>query len=78
MDAIDIIDTAFSLEGISTTNEVVKELGENTDTTTNIFVIIGILIFIGIIFLYSYFSNKMKKVTFQENNNEVFEYHKSV
>jgi len=77
MDTIDIIDTAFSLEGIKATNDVVQELGENTDTTTNIFVIIGILIFIGIIFLYSYFSNKMKKVTFQENN-EVFEYQKSV
>jgi preprotein translocase subunit SecG len=89
MDSVDITDTAFSLESanilndiISSTTDLVEGTGTGSDTDidqmTNIYFIIGIVFFIGGIFLYSYLTNQKKNVTFQENNNEVYEYQKSV
>jgi len=91
MDSVDITDTAFSLESanilndiISSTTDLVEGTGAGADTSTgadqmtNIYFIIGIVFLIGGIFLYSYLTNQKKSVTFQENNNEVYEYQKPV
>ena len=56
-----------SLPGVNEVLSSASELAENTDTGINIYFIIGFLLLIGVLFLYNYFTNRAKKVTFNEN-----------
>jgi hypothetical protein len=45
----------------------VTDIGEYPDFGINIYLIIGFILLIGGLFLYNYFANRAKKVTFNEN-----------
>jgi hypothetical protein len=79
MDSIDITDMAFSLASIPDVNEVISsatEAVENIDLTsdsnTNLFFIIGFFIIISGLFLYNYYINKNKKVSFSGELQEQY------
>jgi hypothetical protein len=76
MDAIDITSPEFSLGGISELNDVISDtisLGNiSSDYTSYIYV--GVIILLGIVFyfIYKFYINREKKVTFQDKLEECY------
>jgi hypothetical protein len=58
---------ASSIPDVNKVVSSVTDIGEYPDFGINIYVIIGFILLIGGLFLYNYFANRAKKVTFNEN-----------
>jgi len=76
MDTIDVTSPEFSLGGFSELNDVLSDtisLG-NVSTDYTMYIYIGVIILIGIIsyFIYKFYINRQKKVTFQDKLDEFY------
>ena len=76
MDTIDVTSPEFSLGGFSELNDVLSDtisLG-NVSTDYTMYIYIGVIILIGIIsyFIYKFYINRQKKVTFQDKLDECY------
>jgi hypothetical protein len=58
---------ASSIPDVNKVVSSVTDIGEYPDFGINIYLIIGFILLIGGLFLYNYFANRAKKVTFNEN-----------
>jgi hypothetical protein len=58
---------ASSIPDVNNVVSSVTDIGEYPDFGINIYVIIGFILLIGGLFLYNYFANRAKRVTFNEN-----------
>ena len=76
MDAIDITSPEFSLGGISELNDVISDtisLG-NISSDYASYIYVGVIILLGIVFyfIYKFYINREKKVTFQDKLEECY------
>jgi uncharacterized phage infection (PIP) family protein YhgE len=69
MDSIDITSPEFNLANINSVNEVISGISGSSDYTNYIYIGAVILLFIVSFFVYKFYYNKEKKVSFQENLN---------
>lgn len=65
-------DVTSSIPDINTVISSVTDIVGDTDFNINIYLIIGFIVLIGGLFLYSYFANREKKVTFNENIENMY------
>jgi uncharacterized membrane protein YukC len=76
MDAIDITSSEFSLGNIPDLNDISPSsmiVGDNSDYTMYIYIGIAILVLIISFFIYKFYFNKQKQVTFQDNLDECYD-----
>jgi hypothetical protein len=76
MDAIDVTSPEFSLGGISELNDVISDkisLGNDTSDYT-MYIYVGVIILLCIIsyFVYKFYINRVKKVTFQDKLDDCY------
>ena len=76
MDSIDITSPEFSLEGFSELNNVISDtisLGNMPSNYTNyIYIGVAFLVFVIAYFVYKFYINKQKKVTFQDKLDDCY------
>jgi hypothetical protein len=75
MDAIDITSSEFSLGNIPDLNDISPSsmiLGDNSDYTMYIYIGIAILVLIISFFIYKFYFNKQKQVTFQDTLDDCY------
>ena len=75
MDAIDITSSEFSLGNIPNLNEVItSSVGGSSFSDYSMYIYIGIAVLVLVIsfFIYKFYINKQKHVTFQDKLNECY------
>jgi hypothetical protein len=76
MDSIDITSPEFSLGGFSELNDVISDtmsLGNiSPDYTSYIYIGVAVLVIIIAYFIYKFYINKEKKVTFQDKLDDCY------
>jgi hypothetical protein len=63
----DINNVISSIPDINNVVSSVTDIVDDANPGINIYLIVGFILLIGGLFLYSYFTNRAKKVTFNEN-----------
>jgi hypothetical protein len=76
MDTIDVTSPEFSLGGFSELNDIISDTItlDNVSSDYTMYMYIGVLILSGIIFyfIYKFYINKEKRVTFQDKLDECY------
>jgi|UniRef100_A0A6C0AS84 hypothetical protein len=60
-------EVSSSIPDINKVISSVTDISDDSSPGINIYLIVGFILLIGGLFLYSYFTNRAKKVTFDEN-----------
>ncbi len=71
MENINISSTEFVLDDIPDINEVISS-STNIDYMNYIYISIAIVVFVLLFFIYKYFVNREKKVTFQDKLDDCY------